>query len=96
MERFERCSMAARGVRRLGAAALDLCFLAAGRAEAFWETQLKPWDTAAGALIAREAGATITDFSGNDYRHDKDELLASNGRIHAEMISLLQTAKDSK
>jgi myo-inositol-1(or 4)-monophosphatase len=93
MARFENCSVAARGVRRLGAAALDLCFLAAGRADAYWETQLKPWDTAAGALIAREAGATVTDFNGNDYRYDTAELLASNGHIHTEMIALLQTSK---
>jgi myo-inositol-1(or 4)-monophosphatase len=96
MERFERCLLAARGVRRLGAAALDLCYLAAGRADAYWETKLKPWDTAAGVLIAREAGAKVTDFSGNEYRPDTEELLASNGHIHMEMMALLQTAKESR
>lgn len=95
MGRFERCVTAARGVRRLGAAALDLCYLACGRADAYWEGQLKPWDTAAGALIAREAGATVTNFSGTDYASGTDELLASNGHIHAEMTALLQTAKDT-
>jgi myo-inositol-1(or 4)-monophosphatase len=93
--RFERCVTAARGVRRLGAAALDLCHLACGRADAYWEDQLKPWDTAAGALIAREAGATVTNFSGTDYANGTDELLASNGHIHAEMLALLQTTKDA-
>jgi myo-inositol-1(or 4)-monophosphatase len=95
MARFSKCAAASRGVRRLGAAALDLCHLAAGRADAYWEGQLKPWDTAAGALIAREAGATITDFSGSDYTTDSAELLASNGHIHSEMLALLQSAKDA-
>lgn len=94
--RFERCALAARGVRRLGAAALDLCYLACGRADAYWEGQLKPWDTAAGVLIAREAGARVTNFSGSDYAYGTNELLASNGRIHAEMLALLQTAKDPR
>jgi myo-inositol-1(or 4)-monophosphatase len=95
MGRFERCSVAARGVRRLGAAALDLCFIASGRADAYWETQLKPWDAAAGVLIAREAGAAVTDFSGKAYRYETTELLASNGHIHTEMISLLQIVKEA-
>jgi myo-inositol-1(or 4)-monophosphatase len=96
IERFERCTLAARGVRRLGAAALDLCYLAAGRADAYWEGQLKPWDTAAGVLIAREAGATVTDYRGADYTCRTDELLASNGHVHTEMLALLQSAKDTK
>lgn len=95
MGRFARCATAARGVRRLGAAALDLCYLASGRADAYWEDQLKPWDTAAGVLIAREAGATVTNLSGTDYVNGTDDLLASNGHIHAEMIALLQTTKDA-
>jgi myo-inositol-1(or 4)-monophosphatase len=95
-ERFVRCTLAARGVRRLGAAALDLCHVAAGRADAYWEGQLKPWDSAAGTLIAREAGAKVTDYRGADYTCDTDELLASNGIVHAQMLALLQTAKDAK
>lgn len=94
--RFERCVTAARGVRRLGAAALDLCYLACGRADAYWEDQLKPWDTAAGTLIAREAGAIVTNFDGTDHTNGTSEVLASNGHIHAEMIALLHTAKDAK
>jgi myo-inositol-1(or 4)-monophosphatase len=96
IDRFARCALAARGVRRLGAAALDLCHVATGRADAYWEGQLKPWDAAAGALIAREAGATVTDFGGADYTHSADELLASNGHVHTQMLGLLQTAKDAK
>lgn len=89
MKRFEQCLSAAMGIRRLGSAALDLCFVACGRFEGFWEQNLKPWDTAAGTLIAREAGAEVTDFSGDLYRPDKKEILATNGNIHREMLSIL-------
>jgi myo-inositol-1(or 4)-monophosphatase len=80
----------AQGVRRLGSAALDLCYVACGRLDGFWEQNLKPWDTAAGVLIASEAGAVITDFSNKPFRLDKNELVASNGNFHQEMISLLR------
>ncbi|MBA2881784.1 myo-inositol-1(or 4)-monophosphatase [Desulfosalsimonas propionicica] len=89
MDKFARCLSAAIGVRRLGSAALDLCFVACGRFEGFWEQGLKPWDTAAGTLIAREAGARVTDFSGTAYDIDKKELLATNGHIHEDLRSLL-------
>ncbi len=89
MKRFEQCLSAAMGIRRLGSAALDLCFVACGRFEGFWEQNLKPWDTAAGTLIAREAGAEVTDFSGDFYSPDKKEILATNGNIHREMLSIL-------
>ena len=87
--RFASCLQASQGIRRLGAAALDLCYLADGRFDGFWEQNLKPWDTAAGALIAREAGATVTDFANNPFMMDKTEILATNGHIHAEMLGLL-------
>ncbi|MFP4194032.1 MAG: inositol monophosphatase family protein [Desulfosalsimonas sp.] len=90
MKRFENCLKAARGIRRLGSAALDLCFVACGRFEGFWEQNLKPWDTAAGTLIAREAGAMVTDFSGEQFKPDKKELLATNGHIHKELSSILR------
>jgi myo-inositol-1(or 4)-monophosphatase len=73
------------GVRRAGSAALDLCAVACGRFEGFWEFGLKPWDTAAGTLLVREAGGMVTDFSGRPYRPGDPEVLATNGRIHAEM-----------
>jgi myo-inositol-1(or 4)-monophosphatase len=73
------------GVRRAGSAALDLCSVACGRFEGFWEFGLKPWDTAAGILLVREAGGQATDFRGQPYHPGGQELLASNGRIHAEM-----------
>lgn len=90
MKRFENCLKAAIGIRRLGSAALDLCFVACGRFEGFWEQNLKPWDTAAGTLIAREAGGTVTDFSGNHYDPEKKEILATNGHIHQELNSILK------
>ncbi len=90
MARFENCLKASRGVRRLGSAALDLCYVACGRFDGFWEQNLKPWDTAAGMLVAKEAGAAVTDFSNKLFQIDRDEVLATNGNIHTEMISLLR------
>ena len=90
MKRMERCLSASRGVRRYGAAALDLCYLACGRFDGFWEQHLKPWDTAAGELIAREAGATVTNFSNDPFTINDDEILATNGHIHSQMISLME------
>lgn len=76
------------GVRRAGSAALDLCSVACGQFEGFWEFGLKPWDTAAGMLIVREAGGTVSDFSGGPYHPGDPELLVSNGLIHDEMKAL--------
>lgn len=90
LARFSNCLKASQGVRRLGSAAIDLCFLACGRFDGFWEQNLKPWDTAAGELIAREAGAIVTDFSNEPFTIDKTEILATNGKIHKEMLSLLK------
>ena len=88
--RLENCLRAAQGIRRLGSAAIDICALACGRFDGFWEQNLHPWDTAAAVLIALEAGAVVTDFSGNPFTIDKKEILATNGKIHAEMLSLLK------
>jgi myo-inositol-1(or 4)-monophosphatase len=93
MTRFRHCLEAAQGIRRLGSAALDLCFVACGRFDAFWEQNLKPWDTAAGLLIAKEAGAMVTDFSNHPYSVDMKEILATNGKIHQKMLSLLELRK---
>ncbi len=90
MKRFTACLTHAQGVRRLGSAALDLCYLACGRFDGFWEENLKPWDTAAGSIIARESGARLTDFSNQPYSVDKKEILATNGRIHNEILSILE------
>ncbi len=79
----------AQAVRRTGSAALDLCYVACGRFDGFWELDLKPWDVAAGALIIGEAGGEVSDFSGGELDIYGDEALASNGRIHQEMIQVL-------
>jgi len=73
------------GVRRDGAASLDLCALACGRFDGFWEFGLKSWDTAAGMLIVTEAGGMVTDFTGRPYHPGDPEVLVTNGRIHSEM-----------
>ncbi|KPJ77183.1 MAG: histidinol phosphate phosphatase [Deltaproteobacteria bacterium SG8_13] len=88
--RMQNCLRLAQGVRRLGSAALDLCYVACGRFEGFWEQYLKPWDTAAGICIAEAAGAVITDFSSQPYPVGGEEILATNGRIHAQMIAALE------
>ncbi len=89
LERFARCLSASQGVRRLGSAALDLCFVACGRFEGFWEQNLKPWDTAAGLLVLQEAGGRVTDFSGRPFHVDMKEILATNGRVHEQMLALM-------
>jgi myo-inositol-1(or 4)-monophosphatase len=88
--RYGNCLKAAQGMRRLGSAALDLCYVACGRFEGYWEQNLKPWDTAAGSLIAAEAGGTVTTFSNQSYTVDQFEILATNGKIHGEMLGLLK------
>ena len=87
---YHEFTLRSHGVRRAGSAALDLAYGAAGRMDAFWEFNLNPWDTAAGILLVTEAGGMVTDFSGCPYRLDSREILASNGRIHAELVSLFE------
>jgi myo-inositol-1(or 4)-monophosphatase len=94
MARFEGCLSASQGVRRLGSAAVDLCFVACGRFEGFWEQNLNPWDTAAGLLILMEAGGKVTDFSGRPFDVDMKEILATNGRIHDAMLALVGDAAE--
>jgi len=88
--RFLRCLRAARGVRRLGSAALDLCYVACGRFAGFWENWLQPWDSAAGILIVREAGGRVTDFSNRPVGAEAREVLATNGGIHSEMLAFME------
>jgi myo-inositol-1(or 4)-monophosphatase len=80
----------AQAVRRCGSAALDLCYVACGRFDGFWELKLKPWDVAAGALIAEEAGGTVSDFEGGPFDLFAGKALASNGLIHEEMMAVLR------
>jgi myo-inositol-1(or 4)-monophosphatase len=79
-------------IRRLGSAALDICYTACGYFDGFWEVNLNAWDVAAGYLIAREAGAVITDFFGKDYSIYNRQILATNGKIHTEMMEVLAKA----
>ncbi|MGH9415918.1 MAG: inositol monophosphatase family protein [Terriglobales bacterium] len=83
---YQYFSLRTHGMRRLGAAALDLCYTACGRFEAFWEFNLKPWDVAAGKLIVEEAGGAISDMLGGPHRLDSPEILASNLRLHPELL----------
>jgi len=83
----------AQAVRRLGSAALDLCYVAAGRMDGFWEERLNPWDVAAGALIVEEAGGQITAIDGAPFDVREASLIASNGRIHGEMLASVRSYK---
>ena len=90
LDHFSRFAVRTQGIRRCGSAALDLCCVAAGRLDGFWELDLKPWDVAAGALIVREAGGRTTDFSNRPLGLGTDETLASNGLIHTQMLDILR------
>jgi len=78
-------------IRRLGSAALDLAYVACGRFDGFWEINLNPWDVAAGVLIVREAGGTVTKYDGSDYLITNDNILSSNGILHEQLIGTLQS-----
>jgi len=90
LESFKRLFFKMSGVRRLGAVALDFAYLAAGRAEGFWEIGLSPWDVAAGLLILQEAGGVMTDFAGGDEPIWTGNVVASNGLIHDHILSVVQ------
>jgi myo-inositol-1(or 4)-monophosphatase len=87
---FEKFQMAARAVRRAGAAALDLAYVAAGRLDGYWECKLKPWDVAAGMLLVEEAGGRVTGHDGGHYSTYNHRILASNGLIQEEMVAVLK------
>jgi len=84
---YQQITLRSHGVRRAGSAALDLANVACGRYDGFWEFNLNPWDTAAGALLVQEAGGRVTRFDGSPFRLDSREVLASNGLIHDELIT---------
>ena len=90
MNYYWELTLRSHGVRRDGSAALDLCTVACGRFDGFWEFGLNSWDTAAGVLLIQEAGGVVTDFAGAPYVLGGPQLLASNGRIHSEMQEALQ------
>ena len=85
---YHEFTLRSHGVRRAGSAALDLAYVACGRMDAFWEFNLNPWDTAAGILLVEEAGGRVTDFAGGQFQLKSDEILASNGLIHEELIGM--------
>lgn len=89
---FANMSRVAQGIRRTGSAALDLCYVAAGRSDGFWELNLSPWDTAAGLVLVEEAGGRVTDFAGAPFSPYGTQVVASNGVIHAAMLSVLAHA----
>jgi myo-inositol-1(or 4)-monophosphatase len=84
---FKSYMCAAHGIRRMGAAALDLAWVAAGRVDGFWEFGLKPWDVAAGSLLVEAAGGVVSDLSGQPFALEGPSILAANARVHAEMLS---------
>lgn len=75
------------GVRRVGSAAIDMCFVACGRFDAYWEYDIKPWDVAAGKIIIEEAGGTVTNMDGSKLNPNLSNILATNSRIHSDMLS---------
>lgn len=94
LDHFARFALRAQGVRRLGSAALDLCYVAAGRFDGFWELRLSAWDIAAGGLIAMEAGALVTDINGGpEFLAPPYSLIAANPVIHQQMLQVLRDAE---
>lgn len=89
LDHFADFAVRAQAVRRCGSAALDLCYVACGRFDGFWEIKLAPWDVAAGILMIFEAGGRVTDFSGERLDTTGKETVASNGRIHESLIQVL-------
>jgi len=92
VERFVRFLLSAGGLRRLGSAALDLAYVASGRFDGFWEVSLNPWDMAAGVLLVREAGGTVSDFEGKGPNIYHRQVLASNGGLHQALLEILNSA----
>ncbi len=89
LEYFSEFARSSLAVRRAGSAAMDFCYVAAGRYDGFWEIKLNPWDCAAGYLMVREAGGRVTDFRGRDGTIYDREVLATNGLIHDAMLNIL-------
>lgn len=90
LQYYEAFMLLTQGVRRSGSAALDLCYVACGRAEGFWEWRLQPWDVAAGALIVEQAAGETSDFSGHPFEIKGEQTLASNSHIHKKLLAQLR------
>ena len=93
IDHFNNFLLCVQAIRRCGSAALDLCYVACGRFDGFWELKLNPWDVAAGALIVREAGGHVSDFQNQEFSIFKSEILATNGLIHQQMLEIIQLGK---
>jgi myo-inositol-1(or 4)-monophosphatase len=91
MDHLKSMAIRAQGIRRLGSAAIDLAYVAAGRLDGFWEEGLKPWDTAAGIVIVKEAGGMVSNYQGKPYSPFMDTIVASNSRIHETMLLALNS-----
>ncbi|HEV8285479.1 MAG TPA: inositol monophosphatase family protein [Chitinophagaceae bacterium] len=91
---FEKLIRKGIPVRRLGSAAIDLCWVAAGRFDGFYEHKLEAWDSAAGYLIVEEAGGRVTDFKGNKFSPYQPHVLATNGKIHEELLAVINNKKE--
>ncbi|MBC7348895.1 MAG: inositol monophosphatase [Candidatus Aminicenantes bacterium] len=89
LSHFANFAVRAQAIRRLGSAALDLCYVACGRFDGYWELKLKPWDLAAGALMVSQAGGRVSDLQGRDFTISSPHLVASNGRIHQAMLEII-------
>jgi len=96
VEHFVSFLMGAQAIRRMGSAAIDLAYVAAGRYDGFWEVALNPWDMAAGALLVTEAGGKLSDFAGSQFSIYQKEIVASNNLVHEEMIGVLRNAAEGQ
>ena len=90
LDRFKKMVIAAQGIRRPGSAALDMCYVAAGKLDGFWEQGLKPWDTAAGIIIVKEAGGKLSTFQGTHYTPYEKSIVAANPFVHTQIIETMK------
>ena len=90
LKEFNKILPKTQGIRRFGSAALDLSYLSCGRIDGYWEQQLQSWDMAAGSLIVEEAGGMVTDYSGRKFDPEKPEIVASNSKIHKQILELIE------
>lgn len=93
LDHFARFAKTARAIRRMGAAALDLAWTAAGRFDGFWEMKLSPWDFAAATILCREAGAVVTDFDGNPFTLARGQAVAANPALHVQLLATIQRGR---
>lgn len=90
LQRLENMIRNCQGIRRSGSAAIDMCHVASGYVDGFWEQGLKPWDTSAGMLLIREAGGRLTNYDGDDYSYNHETIIASNSLLHSELLEVLK------